>query len=176
MTEQIIKGLDSNQDSLVEALESIKKLLAKSDSKLAAARKSIAIASNQTALGKLRSESSRQIEIPTLDDIVEPLETETTVKVSNISEQLSEKVEETLVAVNENIPVPEVVAVVPAPKPVIIEKHDPQVTLEYLDTLENRLTKTLHQSLMESVSSIETNLKNSISIEFQKIREQIKKD
>jgi len=38
-----------NQDSLVDALESIKSLLAKSDSKLAAARESIALASSQTA-------------------------------------------------------------------------------------------------------------------------------
>ncbi len=53
--------LDS-QDSLVDALESIKSLLAKSDSKLAAARESIAIASNQTALG--HQGVSEQFEIP----------------------------------------------------------------------------------------------------------------
>ena len=69
MTDKINKesSLGDPQDSLVDALESIKSLLAKSDSKLAAARESIAIASSQTAKGHLESE---QFEIPVLDDIV----------------------------------------------------------------------------------------------------------
>ena len=105
MTDKINTDADNNQDSLVDALESIKSLLAKSDSKLAAARESIAIASNQTALGKLdiHNDSSEQFEIPILggDDVVFSSEAE-----SAIEEvlQISENIEETLAVVSENIP------------------------------------------------------------------------
>lgn len=168
MTDNIDKdstGSDS-QDSLVDALESIKKLLAKSDSKLAAARESIAIASNQTALGQ--KDVHEQFEIPVLDDIVIPTEFESvTEEVSNISEQLSEKIDETLAAVNENIPT----FSEQAPS-----SPDPQVVLDYLDTLQVKLEKTLRDSLMKSIVTIEVGLKQSLVSEIDKIREQVKKD
>jgi len=161
----------SSQDSLVDALESIKSLLAKSDSKLAAARESIAIASNQTALGKLgiheheQHTKSGQFEIPVLDDIVIPAKVESaTEEVSNISEQLSEKIDETLAAVNESIPT------LSAAEP------DPQIMLDYLDTLQTKLEKTLRDSLMKSIVTIEAGLKKSLVSEIDKIREQVKKD
>lgn len=162
------KNKDSNpQDSLVDALESIKSLLAKSDSKLAAARESIAIASNQTALGTKDIHDHEQFEIPVLDDIVSPADVESaTEAVSNISEQISEKIDETLAAVSESIPVLSDIATQP----------DPQVMLDYLDTLQKKLEKTLRDSLMKSIVTIEVGLKNSLTSEIDKIREQIKKD
>ena len=173
MTENINKDADDSQDSLVDALESIKNLLAKSDSKLAAARESIAIASNQTALGKLSTKSAEQIEIPTLDDIIEPFDTGAAAEeVSNISDQISEKIEETLAVVSESIPSLDVPA--PEPKTVIITKHDPQVTLDYLDTLQETLGKSLHNSLIKSLTEMESKLKNSLASEIDKIREQVK--
>lgn len=154
--------LDS-QDSLVDALESIKSLLAKSDSKLAAARESIAIASNQTALG--HKGVSEQFEIPVLDDIVIPAEVESvTEEVSSISEELSEKIDETLIAVNENIPT------------LAAAKPDPQIMLDYLDTLQEKLEKTLRDSLMKSIVTIEAGLKKSLVSEIENIRKQVKKD
>lgn len=156
MTERINKDAE-NSDSLVDALESIKSLLAKSDSKLAAARESIAIASNQTALG--HQDMGEQFEIPVLDDIVIPAE-----EVSNISEQLSSKIDETLAAVNETIPT------LSATHP------DPQIMLDYLDTLQKNLEKSLRDSLMKSIVTIEVSLKKSLFSEVDKIREQIKKD
>ena len=154
--------LDS-QDSLVDALESIKALLAKSDSKLAAARESIAIASNQTAQG--HQGVSEQFEIPVLDDIVIPAEVESaTEEVSSISEELSEKIDETLTAVNENIPI------------LAAAKPDPQIMLDYLDTLQEKLEKTLRDSLMKSIVTIESGLKKSLVSEIDKIRKQVKKD
>ena len=154
-------AIDS-QDSLVDALESIKNLLAKSDSKLAAARESIAIASNQTP-GK--GDSDDLFDIPVLDDIVIPEEVESaTEEVSNISEQLSEKIDETLAAVNETIPT------LSATEP------DPEVILNYLDTLQEKLEKSLRDSLMKSIVTIELGLKKSLVSEIDKIREQIKKD
>ena len=165
MTDKINKEADSSQDSLVDALESIKSLLAKSDSKLAAARESIAIASNQTALGQ--QDVHEQFEIPVLDDIVIPAEVESvTEEVSNISEQLSEKIDETLAAVNESIP-----AIAEASS-----QADPQIILDYLDTLQEKLEKTLRDSLMKSIVTIEVGLKKSLVSEIDKIRDQVKKD
>lgn len=155
---------DKDPDSLVDALESIKSLLAKSDSKLAAARESIAIASNQTAQGHLDSE---QFEIPVLDDVVSQLDVESaTEEVSNISEQLSTKIDETLAAVTESIPT------LTAP----VSNQDPQIMLDYLDTLQEKLEKSLRDSLMKSIVTIESGLRKSLFSEIDKIREQIKKD
>jgi ABC-type transporter Mla subunit MlaD len=156
--------INNDPDSLVDALESIKSLLAKSDSKLAAARESIAIASNQTPLGHLESE---EFDIPILHDVVNPSDVESvTEEVSNISEQLSSKIDETLAAVHENIP--NLSETVSAP--------DPQVMLDYLDTLQEKLEKTLRDSLMKSIVTIEAGLKKSLTAEINKIRKQIKKD
>jgi len=164
MTDDMNKDerIADSQDSLVDALESIKSLLAKSDSKLAAARESIAIASNQTAQGHLETE---QFEIPVLDDIVIPAEFESaTEEVSNISEQLSEKIDETLAAVNENIP------------SLSAAEPDPEIILGYIDEIQEKLEKTLRDSLMKSIVTIEAGLKKSLNREIDKIRKQIKKD
>ena len=155
MTDNINKDADSSQDSLVDALESIKSLLAKSDSKLAAARESIAIASNQTALGQ--KGVHEQFDIPVLDDIVIPAE-----EISNISE----KIDETLAAVSESIPTMSASS----------SELDPEIVLQYIDTLQEKLEKTLRDSLMKSIVTIEAGLKKSLVSEIDKIRKQIKKD
>ncbi len=165
------KEISESQESLVDALESIKSLLAKSDSKLAAARESIAIASNQTALGKLdihdQHEKSDPLEIPTLDDVVIPANAEAaSEEISNISEQISEKIDETLAAVSESIAVPEPADV----------KPDPQVVLDYLDSLQQNLEKSLRDSLMKNIVTIEAGLKKTLASEINKIRKQVKKD
>ena len=163
MTDEINKDT-TTPDSLVDALESIKSLLAKSDSKLAAARESIAIASNQTAFGKLDSE---QFEIPVLHDVVNPDDVASvTEEVSSISEQLSEKIDETLAAVHESIPTLSDAIATP----------EPGVMLDYLDTLQLKLEKSLRDSLMKSIVTIEAGLKKSLTSEIDKVREQIKKD
>lgn len=161
------KDIKDSQDSLVDALESIKRLLAKSDSKLAAARESIAIASNQTALGKRDIHNYEQFEIPVLNDIVIPADVESvTEEVSYISEQISSKIDETLAAVNQGIPT----------LTESIAKPDPQVMLDYLDTLQQKLEKTLRDSLMKSIVTIEAGLKKSLVSEIDNIRKKIKKD
>ena len=158
---------NKDPDSLVDALESIKNLLAKSDSKLAAARESIAIASNQTALGTQDVHAHEQFEIPVLNDIVTQDDVESaTEAVSNISEQISEKISETLAAVNESIPT--------LSDP--ISSPDPQVMLDYLDALQEKLEKSLRDSLMKSIVTIEAGVRKSLFSEIDKIREQIKKD
>jgi hypothetical protein len=155
------------QDSLVDALESIKSLLAKSDSKLAAARESIAIASSQTAINKMNLDKSGQYEIPVLDDIISPAEIESaTEEVSNISEKISEKIEETLAAVSESINPAEIAAA----------KPDPQIMLDYLDDLQKNFEKALRASLMKNIVTIEVGLKKTLNSEMNKIRKKIKKD
>jgi len=57
---------DDAQESLVQALESIKGLLEKSENKLSAARESIALANDSSKKSKFR----REEEIPVLSDIV----------------------------------------------------------------------------------------------------------
>ena len=167
MTDDLNKDKQSH-DSLVDALESIKNLLAKSDSKLAAARESIAIASNQTALGKKNMHQEEQFEIPVLDDIVIPDKVKfATDEVSSISEQLSEKIDATLAAVHESIP---------TLTDTVSASADPQVMLDYLDTLQTKLEKTLRDSLMKSIVTIESGLKASLVSEIDKIRKQIKND
>lgn len=165
MTDKINKD-DDSQESLVDALEAIKGLLAKSDSKLAAARESIAIASNQTAFGSQdMHDQSGQYEIPTLDDVVIPAEAATE-EISNISELISEKLDETLAVVSEGIPTL-------SPDDV---KPDPQVILDYLDQLQGNIEKALRDSLMKNIVTIEKGLKKTLASELDKIRKQIEKD
>ncbi len=167
MTDENNRDLSSSQDSLVDALESIKNLLEKSDSKLAAARESIAIASDQTARGTRDMTEGEQFEIPVLDEVVIPPEAgAATEEVSRISDEISEKIDETLAAVSEAIPV-------------LNEETpglEPQVLLDYIDTLQKKLEKSLRDSLMKSIVTIEAGLKKTLTEEVDKIREQIKKD
>ena len=48
--------------------------------------------------------------------------------------------------------------------------------LELLDTLQEKLEKSLRDSLMKSIVTLESGLKKSLIDEVDKIREQIKKD
>lgn len=151
----------ATHDSLVDALESIKSLLQKSDAKLSAARESIAIASNQTQRGSKDIHDSEQLEIPVLNDIVIPA--------ADIS-QISSQIEETLKSIQ-----PDEINEIPVLTDVP-QQPDPQVMLNYLDKLQKQLEKTLRDSLMKSIVTIEAGLKQSLGAEIDKIREQIKKD
>ena len=102
-----------------------------------------------------------------LDEVVtQPGIESATEEVSNISEELSSKIDETLAAVNESIPT--------LTDPVT--DADPKLLLDYLDTLQEKLEKSLRDSLMKSIVTIEVGLKKSLVTEIDKIREQIKKD
>ena len=171
--------LDS-PDSLVDALESIKHLLVKGDSKLAAARESIAKASTPTVLDKLdindhiqhvieeqpgqdeqhhqplqhlQHFQPEQFEIPVLNDIVIPAADD-------------DSDEETLATAAENIPT----------LYDSIENPSPKIMLNYIDKLQETLEKSLSESLKQSVLSIEVKLKQSLATEIDNLREQVKKD
>lgn len=147
----------SAPDTLVDALESIQNLLEESDSKLAVAQESVALASNKSKLSQSQptidenvqnTSDPEQMEIPVLDDIVIP---------STAEKGIME---------HEEIPTLYDIAATP----------ESQAILSYLDKLEEKLEKTLIHSLRENLMSIETELQQSISSEVDKIRKQIKKD
>lgn len=144
-------------ESLVNALESIKNLLEQSESKLSAARESIAKASNPQDPFK-HKKAQQELDIPILDDddIVIP-----SAELSSITDTINE----TLARVSES-PLP----------PAVPAKPDPQQVLDYLDTLQQGLEKTMRESLMKSLVNIETGLKKTLVAELDKIRAQVKKD
>ena len=159
MTDKLDKKAEkvSAPDTLVDALESIQSLLEKSDSKLAAAKESVALASNMPKLNQTPSvidgneqnaSDSEQMEIPVLNDIVIPSTTEK--------------------GITEHEEIPTLYDIAPTPTS--------QAILNYLDNLEQKLEKKLIHSLRENLMSIETELQQSLRHEVDKIRKQIKKD
>ena len=149
-------GKVSAPDTLVDALESIQSLLEKSDSKLAAAKESVALASNTPKLNPSHPATERheqntsdpeQMEIPVLDDIVVPA--------TEISAQHDDAIP-TLYDIAENVQAPQI--------------------LDYIDQLETQLMQTLSLSLKESLAEMESQLQNSLSSEIDNIHTKIKKD
>jgi len=154
-------------ESLVTALESIKGLLQKSDAKLSAARESIANASTQTEKGAQNVNdpninNPEQMEIPVLDDIVIPAED---------ASRITHKIEETLSAI-----IPEALNELIPSETKSALTSDPEIMLQYLDTLQKNLEKAMRDSLMKSIVTIEVGLKKSLKSEIDKMRKQIKKD
>ena len=160
----------NEKDALVDALESIKGLLAKSDSKLSAARESLATASSShsqfNSLNKNKTNNqSVQTEIPVLDDIVNPPEN----AISDDAAALAPEVEYELSELESEIEeIPTLYSTLESPSPGLI--------LNYLDNLQEKLEQTLSDSLKSSIVSIEAQLKASLASEIDIIREQIKKD
>ena len=158
MTDKLDKKAEkvSAPDTLVDALESIQNLLEKSDSKLAAAKESVALASTMPKLNQTHSaidgneqnaSDPEQMEIPVLDDIVMPATASDT--------QLDDAIP-TLYDIAENT-------------------HTPQI-LDYIDQLETQLSQTLSMSLKENLAQMESQLQSTLSTEIDKIRTKIKKD
>jgi len=150
------------QDSLLDALESIKSLLAKSDAKLSAARESIAIASNQTEKNSLHHDNEQeQLEIPVLDDIVIPGEE---------AAHIVETINETLAVASQSI-AQDTISTEQEPAQI-----DTQIIEDYLAQLQKNLEKSLRDSLMKSIVTIESGLKKTLNEEITKIRQQIQRD
>lgn len=151
------QAAQQTHESLVNALESIKSLLEQSETKLSAARESIAKASQPRDPFKSLT-SQQDFDIPVLDDddIVIP-----GAELSSIADTINE----TLAKVSEAPLLPAEPA-----------RQDPQQVLDYLDTLQQQLEKSMRDSLMKSVVSIETGLKKVLKEELDKLRAQVKKD
>ena len=150
MTDSVDKDKPiSSQDSLVDALESIKSLLEKSDAKLAAARESIAIASNQTERSSVtpKATPAEQFEIPVLDDVVIPAEGKTTESVAPITQQ-----EEQYASIQSDVDLD-----------------------DYFLKIQKELEKTLRDSLMKKIVTIESGIKKELHSEIERLKAELKK-
>ena len=160
------KDTNSNDSpELLDALESIKGLLEKSESKLSAARESLQKAKPQNnQQGIVRPSVSSEPVVPVLDDVV-----------TSLAEDLDE---EDLPLLDDDVPVLESVL---EPEPPVLE---PETTSQatgysadelhaYIDSLQRRLEKELRNTLMRTVVNIEAEIKKTLAEQIQKLKDEI---
>ena len=160
------KDTNSNDSpELLDALESIKGLLEKSESKLSAARESLKKAKPQNnQQGIVRPSVSSEPVVPVLDDVV-----------TSLAEELDE---EELPLLDDDVPVLESVL---EPEPTIPETEvDSQAPgysedeiLAYIDGLQQQLEKELRNTLMRTVVNIEAEIKKTLAEQIQKLKDEI---
>ena len=153
------KDTKSNDSpELLDALESIKGLLEKSESKLSAARESLQKAKPQNNQhGIVRPSVSSEPVVPVLDDVV-----------TSLAKDLDE---EDLPLLDDDVPVLENVL-------------EPETTSQatgysadelhaYIDSLQRRLEKELRNTLMRTVVNIEAEIKKTLAEQIQKLKDEI---
>ena len=160
------KDTNSNDSpELLDALESIKGLLEKSESKLSAARESLKKAKPQNnQQGIVRPSVSSEPVVPVLDDVV-----------TTLAEELDE---EELPLLDDDVPVLESVL---EPEPAVLKAEvDPEATgysedeiLAYIDSLQQQLEKELRNTLMRTVVNIEAEIKKTLAEQIQKLKDEI---
>ena len=160
------KDTNSNDSpELLDALESIKGLLEKSESKLSAARESLKKAKPQNnQQGIVRPSVSSEPVVPVLDDVV-----------TSLAEELDE---EELPLLDDDVPVLESVL---EPEPAVLETEvDSQAKgysedeiLAYIDGLQQQLEKELRNTLMRTVVNIEAEIKKTLAEQIQKLKDEI---
>jgi hypothetical protein len=160
------KDTNSNDSpELLDALESIKGLLEKSESKLSAARESLKKAkpqNNQQSI--VRPSASSEPVVPVLDDVV-----------TTLAEELDE---EELPLLDDDVPVLESVL---EPEPTVLKAEvDSEATgysedeiLAYIDSLQQQLEKELRNTLMRTVVNIEAEIKKTLAEQIQKLKDEI---
>jgi len=183
------KTIDENQDELMTTLESIRGLLAQSENKLSAARKSISIANTHTQ-NSAASMTSMEINlddeiVPILDDIVEA----STDSLANIPElDMSsfdespadtditfETTSDTEVEVQDII-VPNVETVIPTKNnstPSLSSLTQKNKLINALDDLQLEMEKSLRETLMKTMVTLETELKEQIKNKIDKMKTDI---
>jgi hypothetical protein len=157
-----------SQDSpeLLDALESIRGLLEKSESKLSAARESLQKANPQNnQQGIVRPSVSSEPVVPVLDDVV-----------ASPADDLDE---EDLPLLDDDVPVldsilePEPTAApepAPLPPPTGYSADEVQA---YIDKLQQQLEKELRNTLMRTVVNIETEIKKTLAEQIQTLKDEI---
>ncbi len=143
-----------NQD-IVKALESIRGLLEKSESKLSAARASLKKA-KRTETPASKIPVSNEPVVPVLDDVVLPSE--------------DDEAQPSLLDIPAVIDIASNILDAPTPLPA---GHTTEEVLEYLDNLQKDLEKHLHETLIESLVHIEVEIKQVLQDKMQKLREEI---
>jgi len=154
------KDTDNNDNpDLLNALESIKGLLEKSESKLSAARESLKKAKTpDIKQGITRPSVSSEPVVPVLDDVVESI-IETT-------EEDDIPVLENFLELEEEIPTE-------PPEALQSSGHSTEEVLAYIDQLQIQLENELRNSLMHAVVEIETEINKTLSEEIQKLKDQL---
>lgn len=144
MAKKTVDPKDSNED-LLQALESIKGLLAESETKLSAARDSIKLANEA-------STSKREEIVPVLEEIVIPGQ-----DMNNDNDEIP-ILDETIAAELDTAPE----AAVDIPQ-----------LLDTLDAIQEGMEKQIRESLMQSVVRIESDLKKHLDAKFRELRLQL---
>ena len=145
-----------NQD-LVKALESIRGLLEKSETKLSAARSSLEKAKQPSKRFKKPPTSNEPV-VPVLDDIV--------VEGGIDDDDLIPVLEEEETSMME---MPKAFAT-PAASP---SGHSTDEILAYIDNFEQDLEKHLHQSLIQAMVHVETEIKQTLHEQIQQLKDEI---
>lgn len=161
------KDTNSNDSpELLDALESIKGLLEKSESKLSAARESLQKAkpqNNQQSI--VRPSVSSEPVVPVLDDVV-----------TSLAEELDE---EDLPLLDDDVPVLDSIM---EPEPAAAPELAPSTEVTgystdeihaYIDKLQQQLEKELRNTLMRSIVNIETEIKKTLAEQIQKLKDEI---
>jgi len=147
---------DDAQESLVQALESIKGLLEKSESKLSAARESIALANTSSRKAKIKRDDE---DIPVLNDIVIVSATEKAQPDLNLSEPTP--------------PVkPELIAEPAPPIPQGISCED---VMDLINEFQERMNPLLNEAITSSsILNLEKVLNEVLEKELHQLRNEIK--
>lgn len=154
---------NKDNDDLLNALESIKGLLEKGESKLSAARESLAKAKQPQRKPTPRIPISTEPVVPVLDDIVSPIEDEEDENIPLLVET-SEQIEPP-----EHVELPilnDITETEPSPT-----GHSTDEVLAYIDKLHEALEKELHDTLINSLVSIEMDIKNSLQEQIQQLKD-----
>ncbi len=160
------KDTDNNDNpDLLNALESIKGLLEKSESKLSAARESLKKAKTpDIKQGITRPSVSSEPVVPVLDDIVDTIFETTEDEEAPLLDD---------VPVLESVLEPEEEIQAEPPESLQPLGHSTDEVLAYIDQLQLQLENELSISLMRAVVDIETEIKKTLNEEIQKLKDQL---
>lgn len=160
------KDTDNNDNpDLLNALESIKGLLEKSESKLSAARESLKKAKTpDIKQGITRPSVSSEPVVPVLDDVVETIVDTTEDEDDPLLDDIP-VLENSLELEDET----------PTEPPEVLQPpgHSTEEVLAYIDQLQIQLENELRNSLMHAVVEIETEINKTLNEEIQKLKDQL---
>jgi len=168
------KSKHNPNDDLVGALESIRGLLEKSETKLSAARESLEKAkstpfSERTPAKKYKKPPiSNEPVVPVLDDVV--------LEGSPNQDEISFDEDATMMDIpslglDDVISTPVGTPSFPAPP----SGHTTEEVLEYIDNIESLIDKRVHDALLNKLVEIEIDIKHAIEEELNDIRKMINK-
>ena len=173
-----------NQESLLNALESIKGLLEKSESKLSAARSSLKGAKTSQDSHKMSNKIpvSNEPVFPVLDDVVfddndeQAIDSDQKINLDAIPTLSSEDdllIEDDSEALEPSNTIEAEESAAPA-MPATGDSLNAEEMLAYLDSFQAALEKDIRDTLMRTVVSIESEVKKTVAAQIEQLRNEIK--